>query len=198
MSGLASNFERDWRDTEIELCSGAFLDIANPDPADISLWSIATGLSNTCRFGGQCAIFYGVASHAVLVSERLEYMGAPRAVQMAGLHHDDPEAFICDMASPVKRMVPAYKEIELKIFDAIQIALDLQNIPFDDPRVKQADDWALAAEAAMFLPSGGTGPAWAFIDGIYTPGDLPEPIAFPPEAAYVSYISRHLELDGHL
>jgi hypothetical protein len=51
----------------IELASGRFLDLSGPDASAIGLEDVAWGLSNTCRFAGQCRALYTVAEHALLV-----------------------------------------------------------------------------------------------------------------------------------
>lgn len=71
---------------------------------------IAQGLSNLCRFTGQCNRFYSVAEHSILVSRYL-----PLELKLAGLLHDASEAFLGDVNSPLKSLLPQYKELEQKI-----------------------------------------------------------------------------------
>lgn len=68
----------------------------NPDPETICIEDIAHALSNICRFTGHCNEFYSVAQHSILVSQ---FWVDP----MVGLLHDASEAYICDIASPIKR-----------------------------------------------------------------------------------------------
>jgi hypothetical protein len=49
----------------IRLASGRYLDLAEPDPAVITIEDIAAGLSKLCRFGGQISRFYSVAEHSL-------------------------------------------------------------------------------------------------------------------------------------
>lgn len=95
-----------------EIFSGSYVDFSRPLPDQFDLNSIAEGLSKICRYGGQSAFFYSVAEHAYYVSKRLEWMGLPVAVQLAGLHHDDAEAVIGDITTPLKRYL-AYRQIEM-------------------------------------------------------------------------------------
>ena len=69
----------------------------DPNPADIDIKDIAHALSNCCRFAGHIKSFYSVAQHSVIVSELCEPENA-----LAGLLHDASEAYLSDIARPVK------------------------------------------------------------------------------------------------
>jgi hypothetical protein len=177
----------------IELRSGSFLNFHDPDPTHITLDDVAHGLSHICRYTGQCTIFYSVAEHAVIVSRRLEYLGFDRDVQWSGLHHDDAEAFVGDVNRPLKGMLPEYKAIERRVWLAVNEALGL-GLTDPQPRaVKDADNWALSAEAYHLLPSGGA--SW-FSAGLYDPDNDPFPLGgLTPGQAKVSWLERHHELE---
>lgn len=68
---------------------------------------IAHGLSNVCRYGGQCPKPYTVAEHSVHVS----YL-VPTAYAFEALMHDASEAFLGDVVTPLKRKLPEYKKLE--------------------------------------------------------------------------------------
>jgi len=174
----------------IELVSGRFLDLSAPDPSTIALEDVAWGLSHTCRFAGQCHELYTVCEHSLLVASRLEWLGHDRAVCMAGLHHDDAEAFIGDMTQPLKNLLPEYKAIEASVFAAVVEALGLDGLPFDDLVVKDADAWALAQEAYWLMPS--RGETWWTAD-LYT-GCLFWPLCMRPELARSAWLRRHRSL----
>jgi len=184
-------------DTEVELITGKYLDVYEPDPAAISLDAVAHGLANTCRFTGQSIRFYSVAEHAVLVARRLQELGYSADVVMEGLHHDDAEAFLGDVTRPLKRRLEDYREIEGRMSAAVSRAL---GVPIPDPMssdVKAADTWALACEAHNLLPSKGR--TW-FCDGEYTEGDAgAEGFSFglPPAEARDLWLRAHCALrDG--
>lgn len=143
---------------EIETFSGRYVDLSNPRPESITLDDVAHGLANTCRYNGQVR-FYSVAEHAVMVARILERQGHDAYVQLAGLHHDDPEAFLGDVTRPLKSLLqPVYGELTLMMERAVVDALRLpgiNNLSFDAPRVKAADNIALYLEAKHLLPSRG-------------------------------------------
>lgn len=159
-------------DHAIELVSGDYLDLVNPDPCVITVEIIAHALAHTCRYAGQTRRFYSVAEHATLVAAKLRSEGRPLDVQLAGLHHDDAEAFVADVARPLKSLLqPAYDEITDRLDAVIGQALDVP-LPAQwlgdaaVAQVKAADNWALAAEAYYLLPSRGRG--W-WSEGLFQP-----------------------------
>lgn len=115
-----------------------------PAESVFTLDDIAHGLSNTCRYSGQCEFFYSVAQHAVLVSYIVGGLDS-----FIGLHHDDTEAFMCDIPTPLKRLLPDYEAIEWKMHCAIFDRLGLQYDLPDD--VKAADHYALALEKPILI-----------------------------------------------
>jgi 5'-nucleotidase len=180
-------------DHDIELVTGDYLNLVDPDPSVITLDVIAHGLSNTCRYAGQTKSFYSVAEHAGLVTAKLGLDGYPLSYQIAGLHHDDAEAFIADIARPLKSLLqPAYDEISDRLDRAIAEALGIP-LPAKgsamDAAVKAADDWALAAEAYHLMPSRGRG--W-WCEGLYDPEDRRlVPQGETPGWGYDTFIGFH-------
>ena len=79
----------------------------DPRVEDIDIEDIAHALSLTCRFNGHVKEFYSTAQHVVLSS-----MFAPFYCKWEALHHDDSEAYISDLTSPVKGMLPQYTFLE--------------------------------------------------------------------------------------
>ena len=180
----------------IELLTGGFLDFQNPDSSVIQLEDVAHGLSQVCRYAGQCEKFYSVAEHAVLVSMRLQQLEYPLSLQWMGLHHDDAEAFIGDITRPLKELLkPRIVEIELGIWEAINTALNLQIEPPQPNAVKEADNWALSFEAYVLLGSRGLN--W-FSAGLFDPRELngqePAKLGLMPFAAKELWLDRYYEL----
>jgi uncharacterized protein len=128
----------------IKTFSGITLNFIEPAPKMIEIPDIAHGLSNVCRFAGQSSEFYSVAQHSVLVSRLV-----PPGLAKWGLLHDAAEAYIGDMARPLKRLLPEYKKIEVGIMRVIAFRFDLE-WP-EPPEVKNADIYALALEGKRFM-----------------------------------------------
>ena len=94
----------------VQTASGRRMDLVSPRAEDILLDDIAVGLSNLCRFTGQVrAGFYSVAQHSVHVAERVLALTGDVDLARCGLMHDAPEAYIHDLASPIKRLLPQYR-----------------------------------------------------------------------------------------
>lgn len=89
-------------------------------PEDVDIEEIAHALSNLCRFGGHCLEFYSVAQHSFLVS-----CHCPPHWGLEGLLHDAPEAYLGDAIRPLKRALPAYREIEARVWSSIAVRFGL-------------------------------------------------------------------------
>ena len=135
----------------IETQSGVRFEFNKPDPSQVSIMDIAYGLSKNCRFVGQCRKFYSVAEHSFNVARMLHQF--PVEIQLAGLLHDASEAYITDVASPVKEHITGYQAMEDNIMKAIARKFHFE-YPLH-PAVKQADRAMLSNEAWHLLPSQG-------------------------------------------
>ena len=82
----------------------------------INIEDIAHALSNMCRFTGHTREFYSVAEHSIRVSELV-----PKELKLAALLHDGSEAYLSDIASPVKNHpdFSFYRDAELDVQTAI-------------------------------------------------------------------------------
>lgn len=166
----------------IMLHSGAWFDFLDPKKSSFDIDDIAFGLSNTCRYAGQCRAFYSVAEHSILVSE------AARGYEYCGLMHDAAEAFIGDVTRPLKQLLPDFKRIEAVVEAAIFERFD---VPVPMPKeIKQADLRVLAAEQAQIMPPETS--LWARDAGI-----VPAPLTIrhlSPEAARSAFLDRFYAL----
>lgn len=108
----------------------------DPRPDDVDILDIAHALAMKCRYTGHCRTFYSVAQHSVLVSYQTN--------SLEGLLHDAAEAYTADIASPVKRYMVAFKEIEERLEAVIAERFQL-TFPWP-PNVKEADAALLATE----------------------------------------------------
>lgn len=105
---------------------------------------IARALSNINRYNGHVGT-YSVAQHCVLVASNI-VTDDPR-VNLSALLHDAPEAYIGDVASPLKSMLPEYKKIEQFYHDVID---KYYGVTTQCDAVKLADLRMLITEAKSF------------------------------------------------
>lgn len=136
--------------TTIALVDDHLFDVLDPSTWSFRLDTIATSLSNLCRFNGHIRNFYSVAEHAVRVSDTLKRAGASARVQYLGLHHDDVESIIGDIPSPQKRIISLdgepIKDSEANLEYALFGAMGILSDDFDS-------EWAMvkAADLAVYL-----------------------------------------------
>ncbi|MEM4379922.1 MAG: hypothetical protein QXL01_04460 [Thermoplasmatales archaeon] len=133
----------------IETFSGATFRYNDLNQNYFKLEDIAHSLSNICRFTGHCSNFYSVAEHSVYVAHLL-----PKEKQLCGLLHDASEAFVNDLASPLKQLMPEYSKLEEQIMEVIARKFSLPSRFWKDSDVKHAD-WIQLKEEAVLLPSKG-------------------------------------------
>jgi uncharacterized protein len=116
---------------------------------------IAHATSMQCRFTGHTRHFYSVAQHSVLVSYLVELLpecGAGPATPYEGLMHDAHEAYVSDVASPWKVLIPDYRVMEATLEARMR---EHFNLPAKHSvGVKLADWFALFIEARDFFPPG--------------------------------------------
>lgn len=167
----------------------------DPQPGDIDPVDIAHALSLVCRYGGHVKRFYSVAEHCVLIANYLYETTGDRDLALWGLLHDAPEAYIGDMVRPLKRSMPAYREVDDKIMTVIAERFGLgayvttpDGFPifgFIPLPVKDADNRILLTEKAALLSEPEI-PWHPFFETI-TP--LPvDVIGWDPEVAETEYL----------
>jgi hypothetical protein len=147
--------------------SGKRFSLANPQASQVCIEDIANHLSQLPRFTGATIGRWSILHHGILVSMLLRKWGQPASVQLAGLHHDDTEAYVNDMNSPLKREMrnimqtysllsgwnfrSPYDVIEESVSIVVAKALGLPD-PFPHDIVKKADLVALTMEERDFMP----------------------------------------------
>jgi len=94
--------------------SGKFVNLADPQPETICIEDIAHHLAHINRFTGATFQGYSVASHSLYVSDLV----APE-FKLIALMHDATEAYLGDISSPLKSILPEYKVIEARMHKAI-------------------------------------------------------------------------------
>ena len=113
-----------------------------PRPEEVVIEDVAHALSLQCRYTGHCRTFYSVAQHSVLVS-RLAPAGED---PLWGLMHDAAEAYLTDVARPLKHSIffAAYRSAEATLMGVI---CERFGLPVEEPAwVKPADNVLLATE----------------------------------------------------
>lgn len=116
------------------------------------------------------------------------------AIQLGALHHDDSEAYLIDLPSPVKRILSLrepYKKLETSVTTAISAALELPELTeIEHELIGWADLMALQIEAANMMPSRGRG--W----GMQLPRmNLADIYLFPKPAHWKIVYERFLKRD---
>lgn len=138
----------------IETWTGIKFYFLNPTEDMIDIKDIAHSLSMQCRFTGHTDQFLSVAEHCVAVSCIVEKQN-----ELAGLLHDASEAYLSDIASPIKKCFPQYYEMENKVMEVIAKKFGF-TWPLEED-VRDADAIQLKTEAKYLLPS--RGKDWAHL-----------------------------------
>jgi 5'-deoxynucleotidase YfbR-like HD superfamily hydrolase len=140
--------------TFIQTYSGAKFDFSAPDASAVNIADIAHSLSQTCRFGGHTERFYSVADHCVNACDLLARDGHNRDTVAWGLLHDASEAYVGDIVTPFKRMLPAAEAYEERLQIIIRDCFGIDSHQVDFAAVKQADETLLVTEALALFPRG--------------------------------------------
>lgn len=151
-----------------------------PKPKAVNINDIAHALSHLCRYTGHCRDFYSVAEHSYHVSQIV-----PQEFALEALLHDGSEAYLGDVASPLKEALPGYKAIEERVEWAVRARFGLPSEM--TPEVKRGDVAMLIAEFRQLMPN-----------PLTTKFDVPDPKrtvwCFPPAAAKALFLERFVEL----
>lgn len=99
----------------------------DPRADEVEIEDIAQGLSLKCRWTGQCSRFYSVAFHSIRVARVAKFLGemdhlppaALESIFTIGLLHDAHEAYLPDIAGPIKKFISGWSAYEEAVQQAI-------------------------------------------------------------------------------
>jgi hypothetical protein len=161
---------------------------------DFNVHDLAKGLSNYCRYGGQCESFYSVAEHSLLVSQQVEFEAAitgysyeevPHLAYQA-LWHDATEALMGDMTRPWKKRLPDFVKLEAELWAELAPWLGTKVVLHQI--VKHHDNAVLLAEAhVLHVPPEESWDIPAVPDDVVIR-------CLPPVQARAEFLSRHFSL----
>lgn len=164
----------------------AVVDITALPPGYVDVLHIARTLSRLNRFCGNTRWPYSVAQHAVLTS----YLVAPKYAYEA-LHHDDTEAFMGDVISPIKNA--GVRKIEEQVRACISATFGTPAV--ESTAVKAGDRHALLIEQEI-LQGRATMPTFPVGKIQSIQHALSYVRQLHPLRAEEAYLARHKELGG--
>ncbi len=149
---------------------------------------IAHALSMQCRYTGHTSRFYSVAEHSCLVAYIMKRFGLGDPFE--GLMHDATEAYLSDIASPWKVLLPDYKRIEKELEGKARVFFGLPPVITDG--CKKADWVALFVEANQLIPSKAAD--WIAPEGVREMADEfisrdESPLGLPPMEAHRTFMT---------
>lgn len=153
-----------------------YMNLVNPNPAEIHIADIARGLSRVARFNGHTSKFYSVAEHSVNCVEAFGRWAAGdifadphlRDIARDVLLHDAAEAYLGDVTRPLKGLLPDYRALEVRMEAAIAARFNLGGAAPE--WVKRVDLELLALEKRALMPDA---PEWPSLAGVQIPEDFP-------------------------
>lgn len=114
----------------------------NPRKEDLSLVDIAHSLAHQCRWTGHCRFHFSISQHSCYAYDFCE----DEEAKPWALFHDSPEAYLVDVARPIKAHLGGYKDFENKI---AEVVIEEYSLPFShriETVVKKIDSDLLVLE----------------------------------------------------
>ena len=168
---------------EVPTRSGRTIRLDQVRPDELDIMDIAWSLAHQNRFSGHGGQ-WSVATHSVFVSRLVSEENAK-----AALMHDATEFGVGDLATPIKRLCPAFEDLEHNLWLVVAERFGLPKLIPDE--VHAADKACLVAEAEQLFG----------LDWSEQLGHEPAPITIEeltPWQSYTMFIARFIELFGDL
>lgn len=127
--------------------AGRYFDFERPEDHPYDIKEIAHALSQVNRYTGHTRYPYSVAQHSVLASYQV-----PKEMALTALLHDASEAYLGDVSTHLKALLPEYKVIEQRT--EAQLAKVFGTIFPLPVEVKVADARMLMTEVRDLMPLG--------------------------------------------
>jgi hypothetical protein len=168
----------------IETHTGLQFFFDNPTPDMIDIRDIAWHLSGINRYTGAGHVYLSVAEHSLNIS-----YAVPEEDAFAGLMHDAAEAYMGDVSAPLKRFLPDYRVLEVKVWCVIAQKFGL---PIALPAsIRDADRRITLNEKRVLFPN--TKNDWAIRDD---PLEHVYIQSLPQVHAYIRFLRRYNQLTG--
>lgn len=133
----------------IRTYSGKYVNVLSFKEDDVHTLDIAFGLAASMRFGGHNMIPVNVLQHSLDTHDIVSRLTDNTDTLLAALLHDAPEAYLSDLSSPIKRLMPEYIEVEESMLKTIlmsyEVDTDYENFQLPE-EVKYADALSLQRE----------------------------------------------------
>lgn len=116
-------------DTTITGIFGSAIDFSDISKSVIEIEDIVHRLANINRFCGGTLLPYSVGAHCLSIYDLAESDRYDGMYLAYALLHDATEAFMSDIPSPLKRLLPDYQRIEKELHDFL---MDYFNVELND------------------------------------------------------------------
>lgn len=137
---------------ELMMYDGKVTNIFNLQKEDVDSEIIIRGATRIHRFLGQTRYAYPVASHLIGGWRFLDDNGADLLLKKQWLIHEAFESYSgVDLPSPLKAMLPDYKEAENRALKIIAEAFGVN--PAESDEIKKLDRSIMIAEALVLMPN---------------------------------------------
>lgn len=157
MQQAAELYEEKEKDLYIQTFNGSRFYMARPE---FDIEEMAHALSMQCRFTGHVRRFYSVAEHCVIASRLVQdHPGVFKlpATPYEALMHDAHEAYVSDIASPWKVLIPDYRAMEHKLELAMRRHFGLPDKMSEGAKLA---DWVMLFAEAQTLLTPGVSDDW--------------------------------------